>query len=546
MKNHLFDLVVIGGGVHGAAVVRRLAKSGYDVVLVEKGDFCSATSANSLKILHGGLRYLQHGDFKRMRESIRARREFMQLAPHLVKPLPCLMATQGMGLKSRPLMGTAFFVNDLISFDRNQGLPVDKHLGRGRIIGKRQAAQILTGLDQQNISGAALWYDGLVEDSERMVLVMIKEAVRAGAAAINYAEVEELLEPDSGSAGYQVKVRDSCLDERFTVRAKMVVDCGGPWRGELADADRHKDDEIGLAKAVNIVVDRNFFGDYAVGIEGSSEHVDKDAVVKRGKRLFFFVPWRKKTMIGTMYRYCRLEQEALTTTENDIGEMLAEINDIYPAAGLTSDDVVFSHAGLVPAHSPGPGEGNRDPRLVKHSEIIDHDEHGRPGLISIRGVKYTTALQVARDLEQIVKAKGLQPSRQEKESKESAAPVSSAVGELEKSFPHIRKRYGREAEEIYKLMAEEPSTEEMVSSEPPLCRAEICHMIRSEMVLHLSDLVLRRSGFGSDACPERKSLEQAARVMADELDWPEDRVSFELDELINHYRKMHVHMEDGD
>lgn len=536
LQDTLFDLLIIGGGVHGAAAARRLAAAGYEVALVEKDDFCQATSANSLKILHGGLRYLQHADFRRMRESIKARREFMQLAPHLVRPLPCLMPTKGFGIHSKLAMGIALLVNDLISFDRNKGLTPDKHLGRGGILPRNKAKQIIAGLTDKTITGAARWYDTLLLNSERMVLLLLHQAADAGAVLGNYLRAESVKTIE----GHQeVTVHDLLKQEHFVVKSKMVINCAGPWVDGLISGTTEDIKPLALARAVNIVVDRSFFGEYGVGLEGSSEYKDKDMVVQRGKRLFFFVPWRGKTMIGTTYRIDQLTESPILSSQSDVGEMVAEVNSIYPAAKISTKDVVFSHVGMVPAYPAETEEQKDNPRLLKHSEIVDQQN----GMLSVRGVKYTTALQLARDLETVLHKKDFLAAKTKtgkvKEKKGNAALLDSS---LLKEFPHLYQQYGEQCQEILQIMQDEPESQKLLSKLPPLTAAEVLYGIREEMVYHLADIVLRRTELGSCGCPEDSVLQQVAEVMAKELQWSPDQCQQELTAMAEIYQSMNVRL----
>lgn len=535
LQDKLFDLLVIGGGVHGAAAARRLAMAGYDVALVEKGDFCQATSANSLKILHGGLRYLQHADFKRMRESIRARREFMQFAPHLVQPLPCLMPTKGFGVHGNVAMGSALLLNDLISFDRNQGVPSDKHLGRGKIFSADKASELIPNLPEGSYSGAARWYDTLLLDSERMVIELLHQAANAGATLGNYLRVEAVAEEEGEQ---QTRVEDLVEQTHFTIRSKMVINCSGPWVDGFIGAGTGSAEKMALARAVNIVVDRQFFGKYAVGLEGSREYKDNDRVVQRGKRLFFFVPWRGKTMIGTSYRLDELTDTPPLSSKHDIGAMLEEINTLYPAAKLSMEDVTFSHVGLVPAFPAVEPEQTSDPRLLKHSEIVDQGK-----VLSIRGVKYTTALQVARELEELLRAKQFLPSSPaadvQTDNKQNAAPQQPL---LHKQFPHLVLHYGPHTEAILQLLEEQPEHQQLISSDPPLTVAEVLYGVREEMALHLADVILRRTGLGSSFCPDPKALQKVAEVMGKELGWSEERSNEEVATTQTLYKSMNVRL----
>lgn len=156
LSHDLFDVVIIGGGVYGALISFEMARQGVKTALIEKDDFSHATSANSLKILHGGLRYLQNLNIKRMRKSIKSRRDFIRFAPQLIKPLACVIPLYGYGLKSREIMQTALFLNDIIGKDRNKGIDLEKHLPNGEIISAQKCLDIIPGIQKEGLRGGVM------------------------------------------------------------------------------------------------------------------------------------------------------------------------------------------------------------------------------------------------------------------------------------------------------------------------------------------------------------------------------------------------------
>ena len=159
LENSFFDVVIVGGGIHGATAAYHATLAGMKTALVDKSDFCHATSANSLKIIHGGLRYLQHLNIKRMRQSILSRRELMLFAPHLVRPLACIMPTYGFGLRGKEVMRLALLFNDIISWDRNKGLAQGSRLPKGFTITKDMCLKVIPDIETKGLRGASLWHD---------------------------------------------------------------------------------------------------------------------------------------------------------------------------------------------------------------------------------------------------------------------------------------------------------------------------------------------------------------------------------------------------
>lgn len=544
LKGASFDIAVVGAGIHGATAALEAAKAGYSVLLLDKKDFGHSTSANSLKIVHGGIRYLQHGDVKRMRESITSRRSMMQFAPHLVKPLACLMPTYGHGIKGREMMRLAFGVYDLVAFDKNAGLPEENHLPQGHSIDTTEVRWAIPGIAEENLTGGAVWYDAIADDTERLILEYVKEAVRYGATALNYAEAVELKTEGGQVTG--LVIRDAIEDFQVEIGCCQVVNSAGPWLAGLAgnngDLSRQQ-----WASAVNIVVKKRLFHKYAVGLEGYTDYKDKDAIIKRGKRLFFFVPWQDKyTMIGTNYKPFNGRADELTLSRDELQDFVDDINKVYPAGELTLDDVTFFHAGLLPMDEADTSQKD-SVQLNKSSEIIDHGQVDKlEGIISIKGVKYTTAPSIAKDLVALLDGKIGEKGREFGSyvaGKPSNLDYSSTIEKLGREeyqgiVDHLKARYGKDWREVFKYLVTDSNDTEgasWLSLDPPLLMAEVKFFIRDEMAVTLLDVIIRRSNIGSAEQPESGLMEKIIDTMVAELHWSDEEKKLQLQEVAEFY-----------
>ena len=523
------DVLIVGGGIHGAALAHACARLGMRVALVEQGDFGQATSANSLKIMHGGLRYLQHLNIRRMRDSILARRDMLRLAPHCVKPLSCLIPNYGRGVRGNLAMRCALWLNDLIGWDRNRGVAVDRRLPPGRILSRAQARQLLTGISSGDPAGASLWYDALAVNTERLTLSFVQAAVDLGARAANYAQATRILFDQGRVTGAVVRDRES--GREVTVRARTVVNAGGPWLEKILDqAGLTRFPAAGWAKAVNIVVRKTFWGNYAVGLTGEPGFADRDALVRKKGRFFFFVPWRGYTMIGTTYRPFTGSPQDLRPETKDIEELLLEVNRMYPPARLTLADVTLVHAGLVPMAATGADSGD-EVQLVKESEVIAHGsaDSGHRGLYSISGVKYTTAPRVAMAAAKtlrryLAREHGWQPAiRSKKVAGTSGQDVARPP--LPPAFSFLSERYGPRATLVHGFIQ---MNSRALSEAPPLYLGEIDYFLAEEMALSLADVVCRRCELASAQCPPAEILEAIARHMAAVRNWDTQRIQIEI------------------
>ena len=203
-----FDLVIVGGGIFGACAAWDAASRGLTVALLERGDFCQATSANHFKIVHGGIRYLQHGDVYRIRESNRERNALLRIAPHLVQPLPILIPTYGHGFQGKEILAAGMRLYDVLAFDRNRGLNDPKRqIPPARFVSREECLKIFPGLDQKGLTGAATFCDGQIYNPPRLVLSFIRSAVESGAVVSNYTEAVRFLY--SKNCVYGVEAKDT-------------------------------------------------------------------------------------------------------------------------------------------------------------------------------------------------------------------------------------------------------------------------------------------------------------------------------------------------
>ena len=255
LANTTFDLLVLGGGIQGACVAWEATLRGLSVALIDQSDFGAATSANSLKIIHGGLRYLQTADFNRMRQSIRERQILMRIAPHLVHPLPVLVPTYGHGLKGREAMMVALKLNDWISCDRNQGLnDPHKHIPPGQVISRQSCLQQVPGIAKQGLTGAVTFHDAQVYNSERLTLSFIKSAAQQGATVANYVKAIGFLQTGDQIQG--VTAQDGPTGAPLDIRAKAVINTSGPWLNQVLGLLPMAHPDQRFAKAINLVLRR--------------------------------------------------------------------------------------------------------------------------------------------------------------------------------------------------------------------------------------------------------------------------------------------------
>ncbi len=528
-------MLVVGGGIYGAAIAWEATLRGLSVALVERDDFGSQTSANSLKIIHGGLRYLQHLDLKRVRRSATERRVLMRIAPHLVHPLASLIPTYQRDLRGKSAMSAAMTVYDLLTIDRNAGADPSKHVPRGRLLSRAACLDRFPWIPADGLTGGAVYYDAQVFNSERLVLAFVRSAADAGALVANYAEATTLLQ--SGSKVKGVSVQDRLTGQQLDVPAKTIVDASGPWNWfDRISQTGPPARQVAWAKAFNVIV-RRTLGDLAVGVMSRSSARG----VGESKRLFFLAPWRSYCMIGTSYSAESEAPDSTIVSRDEVVAFLEDLNAAVPALQISPDEVTFVHRGLLPMDAVS--NSGKEVRLRTRPEIAEQSATGFAGLVIVRGVKYTTARKVA--VETVDRLFPLL-TKQPKPSRSDSVPLRGGQidnlaallqGKLEQyrgsidgeQVRDLVMEYGTDLDDVVK------ASEKGQLSPGDILRLRIEYAVRHEMAVTLSDIVFRRTSLGSACHPGSDVLHQAARSMASALGWDSARTAQEVEAVNAHY-----------
>lgn len=536
-----YDVAIIGGGISGACAAWDAALRGLSVALVDSGDFCGGTSANSYKIVHGGIRYLQHADFIRLRSSCAERSALLHIAPHLVQPLPIVVPTYGSGKSGKFLLGAGAVTYDVLTFDRNRNIkdstrkiPWTCFLNREEILEK------FRGLPQEDLTGGVVFWDGQMYNPTRLVLSFVKSAVGAGADAANYAKAVSFLRTADRVQG--LNVLDLLTGDTFSIRAKVVLNATGPWAETLLARALGKSLKPPgtYSRDTCFVVRRRVSDSYALALQGRTR--DPDALMGRPARHLFMVPWRDRTVVGVWHVVYDKGPDKIIITEDEVQSFLDEINWAYPGFNLSRQDVTMWHAGLVPFGENAPGAVHL--RYGKRSRLIDHEtSHGLKGLVTLIAIRYTMArgdASRAMDLVTAKLGKIVHRPRTERlpidggDIEDFEGLVQNIVRSEtiidEKLVRALAHNHGSNCAQVLRYAREDPTLSQTLGSSTVL-KAEVVNAVRNEMVLKLSDVVFRRTDLGTGGNPGEQALRTCANLVAKELGWNVNRTNEELREV---------------
>lgn len=535
-----FDAVILGGGITGAFVALELTLRGLEVALIERDDFGAATSSASSKVLHGGIRYLQQARVGKLRESALERARFQVLAPHLTRYVPFLVPTYRDVRKGRTLLATALAIYAAACAGQNRLIPdLAKRVPQGALIGRDEALRRAPQLDDPDLTGAALYYESHMHSSERMTLAVLASAHRRGARLANYVRAEEFLRTSGRVSG--VRAVDLASGSSLEIRAKITVNAAGPWIPQLLAGL----DETGIGKQVTTgyskgghLVTRQLVPEVALALPTKAR---SQAVLDRGGRHLFIIPWRGHSLIGTTYAPHRGPLDKAGFDEVEITEFIDTINETLPGLDLARDDVVHSFVGLYPLSAaevrPDVYQGTGEYVVLDHRRCDNVD-----GLVSVLGAKFTTARRLAEKAGRLIVAK-LGRGRRGPVT-QGMALDAGAIDDIQSFYTavhsryaeqldrecidHLAAHYGNDITEVTAATAADPGLNRRLVADRPLIGAQIDYAAREEMVVHLSDVVFRRTGLGTIGHPGEACLRYCARIIGGIHNWDSQRREWEV------------------
>ena len=537
LGRQVFDVLIVGGGITGSCIARDAAMRGLKVALVEKRDFSHATSAASSKLVHGGLRYLKNFELGLVRESLRERRIWQRIAPHLVYPLPFLVP-QPADRRGTLTLRIGLTLYDWLSFDRTWLADKDQRLPGHRSVGHEELQTRAAIAVDSGYPSAIEYHDCQMYAPERLGLGCLQDAAARGAVIANYVEAVSL-EKDGSGAVTGALVRDVASGAELRVTARVTVNAAGPWAdGVMAMAqDGVPSHRLVRAKGIHLITRALTAGNTALAMFVGSGH-------------FFVLPWRGHAIVGTTDDVFEGSPDRVTPTDADIDKMIAAVNTGLPSANLTRADVIHAYAGVRPLiDESAPGAEGGSYKKSRKAEIIDHAQDGEQGLISALGGKWTTSRHVAAQAVDMIERRLGRRPRRAKTDRTPLGGVSTGnfaafVRGLQAVHRHIEgevvanlaRNYGRAAEDVIAAANGDHALLTRLSPALPDRGAEAVYAIRREMALTLEDVVFRRTGIGTLGDPGAEAISRIAKIMAAELRWSAEETARQTEAVAAHFQ----------
>jgi glycerol-3-phosphate dehydrogenase len=509
-----FDVLVIGGGITGVGVARDAALRGMHVALVERDDFASGTSSRSSRLVHGGLRYLEHGHLHLVFESSLERRRLLELAPHLVRPLEFIWPVYEGARVPRWKLGAGLFLYDLLALFRN--VAPHRRLDPDEVLAREPR------LRAEDLTGGASYFDAATDDA-RLTLATALGAHEAGATVANHAGVRRLLVTRGRTGG--AIVADSIGGSEVSVRARIVVNAAGPWSDEI----RRLDEPTARAtlrgtKGVHVTVPRDRIGN----------HNALTLLSPVDGRVMFLLPGDTHAVIGTTDTETDASPDDVRASRDDVDYLLRTANHFFPAASLTAEDVVCAWAGIRPLVA---GRFGTDAAAASREHEITVSERG---VVSVSGGKLTTYRAMSAEVVDVVErelGRVATPSETarvplpggdfdsfeqevERALRTLGGSVTSGMTGVAEHAEQLVRAYGSRWKAVWAPVRDDPSLAEPLVAGLPYMRAEVAYAVSDEMAVTLADALVRRTHVAFESRDHgRGAAPIAADIAGERLGW---------------------------
>ena len=513
LDGHHFDVVIVGGGINGVAIALECARAGKRTLLVEKSDFGAGTTSRSSRIIHGGLRYLEHGELGLVRESLRERERLLRTHPHLVRRRKFVLAIRdGRGLRSALAIRAGLFL-----YGRFAKSPRE-------VVTPCAFEDVL----QADSDMACFNYeDAQCEFPERLIAEWLGSAIREGAEVRNHTQALEV--ELSGGAVRGIRLRDELSGEEVIVACDTVINATGPWVDRFCAQARvpPRKRMVGGVRGSHVVLP-NFPGAPTNPVYSEAED----------GRPIFLLPWNGQLLLGTTEVFDNADPGDAAPSQAEIEYLFDSLHRLMPGNGLSPRDARYAFAGVRPLpYSPGATASN----IPRGHQLIDHADDGAQGVVSVVGGKLTTAMRLARDCARKIGIKTGEPAIDVCAAPSSdgicsalrqwAHQVSGVLGVSKDTAYAIAQWHGADALTVTRLAATDRVWRVPICSHTPHILAEVAKAVRHEKAVTLGDILLRRVPVALGACWSAECSREAAEKIGYALGWTLPSIEEELEEF---------------
>lgn len=527
-----FDLVIIGGGITGAAVAYIAAARGLSVALFEKKDYGGATSAATSKLIHGGLRYLANMEIRLVRESLRERRILGNIAPNFVYPLPFILPNYKKWKGNIWKMLVGMYLYDMLSYDKKDTWDKSKRLANHKLISHRKTVRVEPNLRQGKLRNSFYFFDYQSIFPERLTLAFIKSAAEYGARVSNYAKIEAFKQGDNNRITC-VEVRDLFSGEKKDVYADLIINCGGTWADKILNLAAGRDfsaHKVKRSEGIHIITPR-IAGNHVVSLQR-----------KDGGHLMI-MPWRDHSLIGTTDKEYYGDPDEYKVSKESLEEVLKGVNENY-GKSITLSDIKHAYGGLRPLVDD---QTKGSYQTSRKYEVYDNATDGIEGMITIEGGKYTTSRSLAAEVLKMISRKL---------NRTLSDPVSDnlylsgcEIRDMKQfmirqhlnytdfsrqTIEYVSRNYGTDSKIVFQIARDDPRFAEVVSHDGEIL-AEIIYAIKYESARTLRDIMLRRTGTGTLGNPGRAIIDKIVAIAAEMLNWNSQKADEEIASMMKVY-----------